>query len=80
MLIAPGPQKRYVYKYDGEIDLMISFNPSEAAVAITNGLLQPTARAFGFAGGTIGNTLLKFRSGSEETGEIVAELLAALMK
>lgn len=29
---------------------------------------------------TIGNTLLKFRSGSEETGEIVAELLAALMK
>jgi len=29
---------------------------------------------------TIGNTLLKFRSGSEETGEIVAELLAGLMK
>ena len=29
---------------------------------------------------TIGNTLLKFRSGSEETGEIVAELLATLMK
>jgi hypothetical protein len=29
---------------------------------------------------TIGNTLLKFRSGSEETGEIVAELLAALMR
>jgi len=29
---------------------------------------------------TIGNTLLKYRSGSEETGEIVAELLAALMR
>jgi len=29
---------------------------------------------------TAGNTLLKFRSGSEETGEIVGELLSALMK
>jgi hypothetical protein len=29
---------------------------------------------------TMGNTLLKFRSGSEETGEIVGELLSALMK
>ena len=29
---------------------------------------------------TIGNSLLKFRSGSDETGEIVGELLAALMK
>ena len=29
---------------------------------------------------TIGNTLLKYKSGSEETGEIVAELLAALMR
>lgn len=29
---------------------------------------------------TISNTLLKFRSGSEETGEIVGELLGALMK
>jgi len=29
---------------------------------------------------TIGNSLLKFRSGSDETGEIVGELLAALMR
>ena len=29
---------------------------------------------------TIGSTLLKFKSGSEETGEIVAELLSALMR
>lgn len=29
---------------------------------------------------TVGNMLLKFRSGSEETGEIVGELLSALMK
>ena len=29
---------------------------------------------------TVGNTLLRFRSGSEETGEIVGELLSALMK
>jgi hypothetical protein len=29
---------------------------------------------------TIGSTLLRFKSGSEETGEIVAELLSALMR
>ena len=29
---------------------------------------------------TVGNTLLRFRSGSDSTAEIVAELLAALMK
>jgi hypothetical protein len=29
---------------------------------------------------TIGNMLLRFRSGSEETGEIVGELLSALMR
>ncbi len=45
----------------------------------------PDAQIFVYSDGlrlqrTIGNTLLKFRSGSEETGEIVAELLAALMK
>jgi hypothetical protein len=29
---------------------------------------------------TVGNTLLKFKSGSEETGEIVAELVSAFMR
>ena len=29
---------------------------------------------------TVGNTVLRFKSGSEETGEIVGELLSALMK
>ena len=29
---------------------------------------------------TVGNTLLKFKSGSGETAEIIGELLAALMK
>src|SRR5258706_1900960 len=29
---------------------------------------------------TVGNTLLKFKSGSEETGEIVAELVTAVMR
>jgi hypothetical protein len=29
---------------------------------------------------TVGNTLLKFKSGSSETAEIIGELLAALMR
>ena len=29
---------------------------------------------------TVGNTLLKFKSGSEETGEIVGELISAFMR
>jgi putative thiamine transport system substrate-binding protein len=41
---------------DGEIDVMITFNPAEAAASIANGLLPPTVRVFGLAGGTIGNT------------------------
>jgi putative thiamine transport system substrate-binding protein len=41
---------------DGEIDIMLSFNPAEAAVSIAAGLLPPTVRTFTFAKGTIGNT------------------------
>ena len=38
----------------GEVDIMVSFNPSEARVAVANGTLPPTARVFGLAGGTLG--------------------------
>jgi putative thiamine transport system substrate-binding protein len=63
---------------DGEIDLMISFNPSEAAVAISNGLLPPTARTFVFSGGTIGNTsfvAIPFNSPNKEGALVVANFL-----
>ncbi len=49
-----GPATRNLLN-DGEIDLMISFNPSEAALAISSGLLPPTVRSYVLDGGTIGN-------------------------
>jgi putative thiamine transport system substrate-binding protein len=39
----------------GEVDIMASLNPSDAAAAIVNGTLPRTARVFGLAGGTIGS-------------------------
>jgi putative thiamine transport system substrate-binding protein len=72
-----GPAQRQLMN-DGEIDMMISFNPSEAAVAITNGLLQPTARTFAFNGGTIGNTsfvAIPFNSPNKEGAMVVANFL-----
>lgn len=49
-----GPATRNLLN-DGEIDLMISFNPSEAALEIASGLLPPSARSYVLDGGTIGN-------------------------
>jgi len=72
-----GPAQRQLMN-DGEIDLMISFNPSEAAVAITNGLLPPTARTFVFSSGTIGNTsfvAIPFNSPNKEGALVVANFL-----
>lgn len=40
---------------DGEVDITISFYPSETASLIAQGLLPDTARAFVLDGGTIGN-------------------------
>jgi putative thiamine transport system substrate-binding protein len=72
-----GPAQRQLMN-DGEIDMMISFNPSEAAVAIANGLLPPSARAFAFKGGTIGNTsfvAIPFNSPHKEGALVVANFL-----
>jgi putative thiamine transport system substrate-binding protein len=41
---------------DGEIDITISFNPAEAAVAVGSGQLPKTVRTYAFSKGTIGNT------------------------
>jgi putative thiamine transport system substrate-binding protein len=72
-----GPAQRQLMN-DGEIDLMISFNPSEAAVAISKGQLQPTARSFAFGSGTIGNTsfvAIPFNSPNKEGALVVANFL-----
>ncbi|HUL64764.1 MAG TPA: ABC transporter substrate-binding protein [Burkholderiaceae bacterium] len=72
-----GPAQRQLMN-DGEIDLMISFNQSEAAVAIANGLLPPTVRTFAFKSGTIGNTsfvAIPFNSPNKEGALVVANFL-----
>jgi putative thiamine transport system substrate-binding protein len=52
---ASGPAQRQLLD-DGEIDITLSFYPSEAASLIRNGLLPESARAYVLDGGTIGNT------------------------
>jgi hypothetical protein len=63
---------------DGEIDMMISFNPSEAAVAVTAGLLPDSVRTFTFAKGTIGNTsfvAIPWNAAHKEGAMVVANFL-----
>jgi putative thiamine transport system substrate-binding protein len=72
-----GPAVRTLLN-DGEIDLMISFNPAEAAVSIANDLLPRTARATGLAGGTIANTsfvAIPFNAANPEAAMAVADFL-----
>jgi putative thiamine transport system substrate-binding protein len=72
-----GPAQRALMN-DGEIDLMISFNPSEASTAIANGLLPPTARAHGLARGTIGNAsfvAIPYNAAHKEGAAVLADFL-----
>jgi putative thiamine transport system substrate-binding protein len=72
-----GPAQRQLLN-DGEIDLMISFNPAEAAVAIHAGLLPDSARTFVFAKGTIGNTsfvAIPYNATHKEGAMVVANFL-----
>ncbi|MBV6632386.1 MAG: ABC transporter substrate-binding protein [Alphaproteobacteria bacterium] len=50
-----GPAQRQLMA-DGEIDVAVSFSPSEASTAIANFELPDTVRTFVFDRGTIGNT------------------------
>jgi putative thiamine transport system substrate-binding protein len=49
-----GPAMRQLLA-DGEIDIMIAFNPNEATTAIAKGILPATVRTFVLEKGTIGN-------------------------
>jgi putative thiamine transport system substrate-binding protein len=72
-----GPAQRQLLN-DGEIDIMISFNPSEAAVAVTAGLLPDSVRTFTFAKGTIGNTsfvAIPYNAAHKEGAMVVANFL-----
>jgi putative thiamine transport system substrate-binding protein len=72
-----GPAQRQLMN-DGEIDMMVSFNPSEAAVAAQAGLLPASVRTFTLAGGTIGNTsfvAIPYNASAKEGAMVVADFL-----
>jgi putative thiamine transport system substrate-binding protein len=72
-----GPAQRQLMS-DGEIDIMISFNPSEASTSIANGLLPSTVRTFVMERGTIGNASfvsIPFNAAHREGAMVVANFL-----
>jgi putative thiamine transport system substrate-binding protein len=72
-----GPAQRQLLD-DGEIDIMISFNPAEAAVAMLAGQLPDSVRTVVFARGTIGNTsfvAIPFNAANKEGAMVVADFL-----
>jgi putative thiamine transport system substrate-binding protein len=72
-----GPATRNLLN-DGEIDLMISFNPSEAALAIASGLLPPSVRSYVLDGGTIGNAsflAIPTNASAPEAAQVVANFM-----
>jgi putative thiamine transport system substrate-binding protein len=72
-----GPAQRQLLS-DGEIDMMVSFNPAEAAVSIAAGVLPATVRTLVFANGTIGNTsfvAIPFNAANKEGAMVVANFL-----
>jgi putative thiamine transport system substrate-binding protein len=72
-----GPAQRQLMS-DGEIDIMISFNPSEASASIANGLLPGTVRTFVLERGTVGNTSfvsIPFNAAHREGAMVVANFL-----
>lgn len=74
---ASGPAQRQLLD-DGEVDITLSFYPSEASSAITNGLLPETARTFVLDKGTIGNThfvAIPFNAQAAEGAQVVANFL-----
>jgi putative thiamine transport system substrate-binding protein len=63
---------------DGEVDITISFYPSEASSLIAQGLLPETARVFVLDGGTIGNVhfvAIPYNARSKEGAMAVANFL-----
>jgi putative thiamine transport system substrate-binding protein len=72
-----GPAQRQLLN-DGEIDISLSFDPTEAAVAAQAGLLPATVRSFTFSKGTIGNTsfvAIPYNAAHKEGALVVANFL-----
>ncbi len=74
---ASGPALRQLLN-DGEVDIALSFHPSEAASLVKAGQLPESARVFVFAKGTIGNThfvAIPYNARSKEGAQVVANFL-----
>lgn len=72
-----GPAMRNLLT-DGEIDILLSFNPAEATVSIANGLLPPSVRTFVPRIGSIGNAsfvAIPVNAAAPDAAEVVANLL-----
>jgi putative thiamine transport system substrate-binding protein len=72
-----GPAARQLLS-DGEIDMVMSFDPAEAAAWVASGLVPDSVRAFALAKGTIGNTsfvAIPYNSGSKEAAMVLADFL-----
>lgn len=72
-----GPAMRQLLA-DGEIDIMISFNPNEATTAVSKGILPDTVRTFVLEKGTIGNTsfvAIPYNAAHKEGAMAVANFL-----
>jgi putative thiamine transport system substrate-binding protein len=72
-----GPAMRQLLA-DGEIDLMISFNPAEAVLSSASGLLPDTTRVLSLEKGTVGNTsfvAIPFNAAHKEGAMVVANFL-----
>lgn len=78
---ANGPRQIQLMN-DGEIDLAISFSPSEASTAIANYELPDTVRTFVLDKGTIGNAsfvAIPYNSGAKAGAMVVANFLMSPM-
>ena len=72
-----GPAQHQLLN-DGEIDILISFNPAEAAVASKAGQLPDSVRTFVMKRGTIGNTsfvAIPYNAANKEGAMVVANFL-----
>ncbi len=63
---------------DGEVDLTLSFSPSEASTSIANGSLPASVRTYVMERGTIGNTsfvAIPFNAAHKEAAMVLANFL-----
>jgi len=63
---------------DGEVDIALSFEPSEASSLIARGALPESARTFVLEGGTVGNTsflAVPFNAKAREGAMVLADFL-----